>query len=105
MDSTTADSPFLIRIPCSNPLFRAHDIRLRDDHPCCRSFSVSASASGHRPGYHGSLLNELARQQIDQILRKTPDRRRMPKQLVSVHVQPPVIPIAIIEMAAEHQHF
>src|SRR5437870_8701525 len=62
-------------------------------------------ASGHRPGYHVSLLNELARQQIDQILRKTPDRRRMPEQLVSVHVQPPVIPIAIIEMAAEHQHF
>ena len=61
-----------------------------------------------RPAGHGSgddfgLLDEIGRQQVDQVLREAPDRRRMPEQLMRVHVRAAVIPVAVIEVAVEHQ--
>ena len=60
-------------------------------------------AAGHRPGDDLGQLHEVARHQIDQILREAPDRRWMPEQLVRVQVDAPVIAVAVVEMPVEHQ--
>ena len=50
-------------------------------------------------------LHQLARQQVEQVLREAPDRRRMSKQRVRVDIDASMKAIAVVEVAIEHQHF
>ena len=42
--------------------------------------------------------------QVDEILRESPDRGRVPEQLMRVEIEAPVIAIPEIEVAIQHQH-
>ena len=58
---------------------------------------------------HRQLLDEkwmttqLSRGQVEQILRKAPDGRGMPEQLVRVHVDAAVIAVPVVEVALDHE--
>jgi hypothetical protein len=60
-------------------------------------------AAGDRPCHHFRRLHDLGRQQIDQVLRKSPDRRRVAEQLVRIEVDAAVIAVAVVEMPIQHQ--
>ena len=60
-------------------------------------------AAGDRASHHFRRLYELDRQQIDQVLRKSPDGRRMAEQLVRVEIDTAVIAVAVIEVPVQHQ--
>ena len=62
-------------------------------------------AAGRRPGDDLGLLEQLARQDVEQILREPPDRRRIAEQLVRVQVDAAVKAVAVIEVPVLHQHF
>src|SRR5439155_14169861 len=62
-------------------------------------------APGDRTGDHFGLLHEIVRQEIDQILSEAPDRRRVAKKLMRVHIDAAVIPVPVVEVSVEHQHF
>ena len=53
---------------------------------------------------NGAKLNEIARQDVDEILREAPDRRGMAEQLMWVQVDASVIPVPIVEVPLNHQH-
>jgi len=68
-----------------------------------REAAEGAPAFGDRASHHFRRLNELGRQQIDQVLRKSPDGRRMAEQLVRIEVDTAVIAVAVIEVPIQHQ--
>ena len=43
---------------------------------------------------------KLRRQDVDQVLRESPDRRRISEQLVRVQVDAAVVTVAVVEVAA-----
>jgi hypothetical protein len=49
-------------------------------------------------------IEHLPRQDVEQVLGKTPDRRRVPEQLMRVQIQRAVIAVAEIEVPVQHQH-
>src|SRR6185436_1214114 len=60
--------------------------------------------AGGRARHHVGLPQELRWQKVDQILRETPDDRRLTEQLMRVQVDAPVVAVAEIEVAVAHQH-
>src|SRR2546428_6460612 len=61
-------------------------------------------AAGDGAGHDVGRLEERAREHVQQILRETPDDRRVPQQLMRVQVDAPVPVVAEIEMPVEHEH-
>jgi hypothetical protein len=60
--------------------------------------------AGGRSSDQFDLLQNFVRDDVEQVLRKPPDRRRLTKQLVRIQIRLAVIAIAVIEMAIQHQH-
>src|SRR3954452_8988979 len=59
--------------------------------------------AGNRTGDDFRRLDELGRQDVQKILGKAPDGRRMSKQLMWIEVDAPVIAVAVVEMPVDHQ--
>src|SRR6185312_15293446 len=49
------------------------------------------------------FCEELARDDVEQILRETPQRRGVQDQLVGIEIQTAVKPIAVVEVPVAHQ--
>ena len=62
-------------------------------------------ASHDRAGDDLRLLEQIAGQNLEQILREAPDRRGMAEQLVRIQVDAPVEAVAVVEVPVAHQHF
>ena len=62
-------------------------------------------AAHHRSGDDFRLLEQLAGQTVEQVLRQPPDRRRMPEQLMRIQIDAAVKPVAVVEVAVAHEHF
>ena len=61
-------------------------------------------AAGLGPGDDLGLERDLARQDVEQILREPPDRRRRAKELVRVQIDAAVIAVAVVEVTVGHEH-
>ena len=59
--------------------------------------------AGDRPGDDLGALDELARHHVEEILRESPDRRRMTEQLMRVQVDAAVVTVAVVEVPVHHQ--
>ena len=57
------------------------------------------------PATTSVCVDDRRRQDVEQILREAPDRRRVAEQLVRVQVDAAVIAVAEVEVPVEHQHF
>ena len=60
-------------------------------------------SAGRRPCDQLDALQDIVRDDVEEILREAPDRRWLSKQLVRVEIRLAVIAIAVIEMAVDHQ--
>ena len=61
-------------------------------------------AAGRGPGHHFDALEQRPRQHINQILSESPDRRGIPEELMGIEIDAAVVPVAVVEMAVDHQH-
>ncbi len=50
-------------------------------------------------------LHDVGRQDVDQVLSESPDRRWMAKQLMRIQIHAAVVPVAVVEMTVDHQNF
>jgi len=62
-------------------------------------------AAGRRSCDDIRLRDDLAWQDVEEILGQTPDRRRMQKELMRVQIHATVKAVSIIEVPVAHQHF
>jgi hypothetical protein len=60
-------------------------------------------AAGDWTGNDLGALDKLTREQIDQILRESPDRRGTAEQRVRVEIATAVIAVPVVEMSVDHQ--
>jgi hypothetical protein len=68
--------------------------------------SVSEQRAASRgPGDHLGRLHDVGRQDVDEVLSESPDRGRMPEQLVRVQVHTSVVSVAVVEVPVDHQDF
>jgi hypothetical protein len=61
-------------------------------------------AACHRPRNHLGLVEHRRGQHVEQVLREAPYGGRLPQQLVRIQVDAPMVAVAEIEVAVQHQH-
>ena len=69
----------------------------------CQSMRKQRTAE-HGTGHHIGFRDDRLRQQLDQVLRKPPDQRRLPEDAMRIQIDPAVIPVAEVEVPVEHEH-
>ncbi len=62
-------------------------------------------ATGRWPGDDVGLLENLRRDDVEEVLRQAPDRRRVTKQLMRIQIDAPVKSVVVVEMPVAHEHF
>ena len=59
--------------------------------------------AGHRARDDFRPLHQIGRQDVNEILRESPNRRGMAEELMWIQIHPAVIAVRVVEVAVEHQ--